>query len=429
MAQNRNSSGGSRKPASPRKASNTGTRKKPAQRKRTTKKKTNQNNSNIYIPAAILAAVLIMVGTLFFVSKFKITPEKAAKAKIKAAQQVDVKNKPEKVIEKKPAEDPEIKRKKLLNDAADKAETITAESFSAAGILDSEKKGYLKTENELKIALSVNNKKKTSFYEAITKAFEYSGFKVSTDKGITAEKDGYTTEILFLPYVSNVTKKWKKAKISVVIDDCGYSVPLAKRLAAIDYPLTFAIIPHLPHVKETAEIARATGKPVFLHQPMQPLSYPKTDPGKGAILVGMPRKLIEVTLKSNMENIGKIDGFNNHMGSAATENRSAMEDTLEYMKRYTNVFLDSHTSRKTVAYDVCKEKGLKCGLNTTYLDNKADEDYISSQLLKCVERAEKSGECIIIGHLRPNTINVLERDLEKLETEGLKILSILDMVK
>jgi len=276
----------------------------------------------------------------------------------------------------------------------------------------------------MKFDLYINDKIRSYFTHSLIRNFHKALFQTDSEGGFSATKDGYTFKILFMPYEKQVEKtppvekKWKKAVISIVIDDCGYSVDLAEKLAAIDFPLTFAIIPYTPHLKETANIARKAGKPIFLHQPMQPLSYPKTDPGKGAILVNMPKKFIEATLKANLENIGNIDGFNNHMGSAATEDRRIMEDVMTYMKPKVNVFLDSHTSRKTVA-----------SLNTTYLDNKNEPEYIKSQLLNCVERAEKNGQCIIIGHLRPQTVAVLAAELPKLEAEGVKIASILDLAK
>lgn len=73
-----------------------------------------------------------------------------------------------------------------------------------------------------------------------------------------------------------------KAKLAVVIDDCGYSMSLAEQLAAIKYPITFAVIPYTPpYGKETAKLARKAGKTVFIHFPMQPKSYLSLIPGKG----------------------------------------------------------------------------------------------------------------------------------------------------
>lgn len=77
---------------------------------------------------------------------------------------------------------------------------------------------------------------------------------------------------------------------------------LAEQLAAIKYPITFAVIPYTPYGKETAKLARKAGKTVFfIHFPMQPKSYPKFDPGKGALLLNMPKTIIAAITKSNFD--------------------------------------------------------------------------------------------------------------------------------
>jgi len=103
------------------------------------------------------------------------------------------------------------------------------------------------------------------------------------------------------PVKKTAVKKNYKAKLAVVIDDCGYSLPLAKELAAVRYPVTFAVLPFTPYGKETARIARKSGKTLFLHFPMQPKSYPKFDPGKGALFLNMPESLIRAVTKANFE--------------------------------------------------------------------------------------------------------------------------------
>jgi polysaccharide deacetylase 2 family uncharacterized protein YibQ len=216
-------------------------------------------------------------------------------------------------------------------------------------------------------------------------------------------------------------------KLAIVIDDCGYSLPLAKRLAAIKYPVTFAIIPHTEFDSETAEIARAAKKTVFLHFPMEPLSYPEFDPGQGTVLTNMPPAIIEAQANNNVKQIGKIDGFNNHTGSAYTENKVKMQQLLGYMKKHTDTFLDSWTSSKSVAYQTCLELGMKCAVNRKFLDNENDEEYIRKKIAEGIEQAKKTGSTIMIGHLRENTVRVLEKYASDIEKAGVRIVPVTEL--
>lgn len=214
------------------------------------------------------------------------------------------------------------------------------------------------------------------------------------------------------------------ARIALLIDDCGMNLNLAERLATMKTPMAFAILPHLLYSRETADAVRKRGKIVFLHFPMEPESFPATDPGPGAVFLNMPETLIQAVTKSNVENLGRIDGANNHTGSALTSDDVKIRQTLTALSEYTNTFVDSNTSPKSVAYQVCKELGMRCGINRKFIDNENDHKYITSKLYEAAELAGKSGGIIIIGHLRPDTVTVLEEAIPRLESLGYRFVSI-----
>ncbi|MGE4266951.1 MAG: divergent polysaccharide deacetylase family protein [Deferribacterales bacterium] len=228
------------------------------------------------------------------------------------------------------------------------------------------------------------------------------------------------------------------AKLAVVIDDCGYSIPLAKQLANIGYPVTFAIIPYTPYGVETAKIAKRSSNTVFIHFPMQPKAYPDFDPGKGALLLNMPDALIGAVTRANFAYFGmQLDGANNHTGSAYTEDAGKMEQALKYMKLYTGRFLDSHTSPASKAYDECRKAGMKCAANSTFLDNEEPglvtkndkENHVHVQLLSAAKKALSNGSSIAIGHLRDGTVSALPDALAEIEKMGVKIVPVTDLMQ
>ncbi|MEF3255287.1 MAG: divergent polysaccharide deacetylase family protein [Deferribacterales bacterium] len=227
-----------------------------------------------------------------------------------------------------------------------------------------------------------------------------------------------------------INKKVYKHKLAIILDDSGQNIDLAKKVFNSPYPITLSVLPYTQYDAETVKLAKSKGKEVFLHLPMEPKSYPDTNPGKGAILLNMPLSVIEATIKSNFERLGDVvDGVNNHMGSSFTENKEKMLEALNVIKKYTNIFVDSHTTADSVAYEVCKNiEGLKCGINKRFIDNSAEQRYIENKLYEAIKFLE-SGDVIIIGHLRTNTVNVLLKKLPELESRGVKIAKISEVVK
>ena len=72
-------------------------------------------------------------------------------------------------------------------------------------------------------------------------------------------------------------------RAAIVIDDMGHDLEAAHKLLALDYPLTFSVLPDLRYTQVTAEEAHRGGREVMLHLPMEPEPDAHVSPGKGAI--------------------------------------------------------------------------------------------------------------------------------------------------
>ena len=211
----------------------------------------------------------------------------------------------------------------------------------------------------------------------------------------------------------------KQVKFAILLDDGGNSAELAKEYAEIKYPVAVAVLPHLEHSSFTAQIAKKAGKTVFLHFPMAPKSYPNTDPGRGAVLPNMPELLIAGV---------SVDGFNNHMGSAITEDAHKMAQVLSASKTYTNRFVDSRTTAQTKAYEECRKAGYKCGENRMFLDNDNSVEAILAKIYEAAEKARDDGSIIAIGHIRPNTLAALKIALPQLEKLNYHLVDIKTLI-
>jgi polysaccharide deacetylase 2 family uncharacterized protein YibQ len=203
-------------------------------------------------------------------------------------------------------------------------------------------------------------------------------------------------------------------RIALVIDDLGQADPaLVRRLCALNIPLTVAVLPFLPHSKESARVAKAKGAEVILHMPMEPLGYPGPgkDPGRGAVLFDQTEADVRKNVARAIADTPHAVGLNNHMGSRITPDRARMAWVLGEVKKSGLYFLDSRTEKDTVALDVARELGVPALARKVFLDDSLDAAEMARQWERAVAMARNDPCVVVIGHIHLETIEFLERTI------------------
>lgn len=196
-------------------------------------------------------------------------------------------------------------------------------------------------------------------------------------------------------------------RVALIIDDIGYDREMARKLAAIDRGITFSVLPHSPHRREIAAYARKKGMEIMLHLPMEPMEYPKVDPGPGALLMSQdPDTLIE-TLKDNLESVPGVVGVNNHMGSRMTSESTKMYQVFTVLKKKNLFFVDSRTAPRSVCGPSAALLQIPYAERDVFLDHSRDRETIRRQVRTLVREAEKKGRAIGIGHPHEETYEIL----------------------
>lgn len=212
--------------------------------------------------------------------------------------------------------------------------------------------------------------------------------------------------------------------LAIVMDDLGQNLEAARRLLAIDLPVTLAILPNTDHAARTATMAHRDGREVIIHLPSEPQGYPDVNPGRNALLVGQNRAKIQQLLQLYLEQVPYAVGGNNHMGSKFTADEPGMDALLEGMKREGLFFLDSRTSGGTVADRVAARRGVPFLARDVFLDNDAEVEAISGQLRKAINLARRNGTAIAICHPYPETLQALEGMQGELRQAGISVVPV-----
>lgn len=217
-------------------------------------------------------------------------------------------------------------------------------------------------------------------------------------------------------------------QMAIVIDDFGYNKEPISAFVAIDRPLTFAILPYHPFSHEAATRGLSSGHQIILHLPMEPLARSE-ESEKLTIRITMSDEEIQTMTQKALENIPGLIGVNNHQGSRATADKRVMKVVLGQLKANNLFFLDSRTNSQSVGAESARQLGVRTGENELFIDNSDDVNAIKEKLHLAQQMAIKHGSVTVIGHARMNTATAVSEMIPELESNGIKLIFVSQIVK
>ncbi len=216
--------------------------------------------------------------------------------------------------------------------------------------------------------------------------------------------------------------------ISIIIDDLGNQLAAGQRAVKLPGALTYAFLPHLPYSPRLAELANSWHKEVMLHLPMEADSGKLLGPG--GLTQIMNEQQVKNEMRRSINAVPHVRGFNNHMGSLLTKNSQRMAWVMQMaMFRDDLYFVDSRTTRDSVALQEAEKRGIRGAKRDVFLDYEKDnEDIVRHQLKALIERARKKGTALAIGHPYRDTLKVLEAWLPTLKKQGVRLVSVSNLI-
>lgn len=212
-------------------------------------------------------------------------------------------------------------------------------------------------------------------------------------------------------------------RVAIIVDDGGYSGPIASKVLALNPSLTIAILPYTPAGQDTARKAAELGFEVMLHVPMEPAKM------TGQLSTKMSREEILEKTRDELAQIPEAVGVNNHIGSVFTADEAAITAFLEGIKDRRLFFIDSRTTAKSKAYETAKRLGIPTAMRDVFLDNESDPNYIIGQFNHLMAVAKERGSAIGVCHFRSATLPVLTQMLPQLERNGIALVHVSKLLK
>ena len=212
------------------------------------------------------------------------------------------------------------------------------------------------------------------------------------------------------------------AIISIIIDDIGYRLEEGRAMIKLSPELTYAVLPNAPHTKQLAALAHQQGKEVMLHLPMQATSNDK--PEQSALSIDMKQTDVVEAMQKAFAKVPQAVGMNNHQGSLLTRHPGHMAWVMAEMKENGRFFIDSRTSKQSIADMIAIENGVPSLSRDVFLDHDINETSIEAQFNRLIKLARRNGHAIGIGHPHPETLAVLQKMLPKLRQLNIQLVPV-----
>lgn len=258
--------------------------------------------------------------------------------------------------------------------------------------------------------------------------------KNNGNKQVLEIKDSHDSQTYFvtLYYTKSQNVAKDKTLLAIVVDDFGIrNNKLLDDFCSLNSNVTFAILPDQKYSKHVMNKAAETGHETMIHIPMEPISYPRDNPGANAIYVHLSKNEIKRRMENYIKQFPLCVGANNHMGSFATTDESVMRSVLQVLKDHNLYFVDSRTSQSSIAYDVAKKMMIPTCENQFFLDTpRITEKTLANKIRQLKYLAKDRERILVITHCATqDRYDFLKEFIKKIEKLDFELVPVSELFK
>jgi hypothetical protein len=214
----------------------------------------------------------------------------------------------------------------------------------------------------------------------------------------------------------------KRPRIAIILTGLGPS-GAATETSINELPgaITLAFDPYTKRLGEWIDRARAAGHEVLLSLPMEPVDYPRQDPGPYTLLTSLsPRENLE-RLDWVLSRVSGYVGLTNMMGSRFTTSQTNLIPVMDELKKRGLMFVDGRASEQSVAGALAQTMGVPRVIADDTLDAEATRDAIDRHLQGLETLAQRNGAALGIGFAYPVTLERVALWAKTLEEKNLAL--------
>lgn len=249
---------------------------------------------------------------------------------------------------------------------------------------------------------------------------------------ILATLTSFNFQFTFNEKTSNAINENIKPKMAIVIDDFGsFDQSGVETLLSCNEKLTCAVIPKVDNTEKNINVFSELGHEIILHMPMAShINLPLSWYGPIFINTTDSPEIVYQKLDECLKQFGKVKGFNIHIGSGVSRNKTLMKVIYNYAKEHNLYFLDSRTIVTNATEDACKETNSIYLGRDVFLEADKNKSYqgVCFRLLEGATKAKEKGYSIVIGHVGAeggeNTVKAILDTIPKIKEMGVEIVPL-----
>lgn len=212
-------------------------------------------------------------------------------------------------------------------------------------------------------------------------------------------------------------------KIAIIIDDVGMDIKRSRAAIDLPAPITLAMLPYAPRVREMAKEGKAKGHTLIIHTPMEAMDS-NVNIGPGGLKSSMSAIEMNAAFAAMLASFDGYEGINNHMGSRLTQDKAAMDRVMETLSRKNLFFLDSKTSPQSVAAHEAASSGVPYAERDVFIDHVETLEFARKALRQAEALALRRGFAIAIGHPKDHTLAALREWIPTLKDKGIELVPV-----
>ena len=211
-----------------------------------------------------------------------------------------------------------------------------------------------------------------------------------------------------------------RPRIALVITELGASTPVLEgAIARLPGAVTFAFQAGLPELQAQVDAARANGHEVLLSVPMEPVGYPRNDPGPGTLLTALSDERNVERLEAAMASATGYVGLTSTTGTKFTASRPSLQAVLFQVQRRGLSWVDAWLVPESQATRLSTTLGLPRAVADVQVDREESPNGIDAQLAELERLAKANGAAVGFAQPYPVTIERIARWAASLKDRGI----------
>ena len=229
----------------------------------------------------------------------------------------------------------------------------------------------------------------------------------------------------WIEYSRNFKHSDRKPRIAIIINNLGLSATYTEQILKMmpkNVTLSFSHIS--PQLKKWVREARQKGYEILIDLPMEPIGFPRNDPGRSTLLTSLNEVENLNRLEYIMVQSGGYVGLLSTHGDKFTLNSELLLPILKSIKTRGLLYVDSRTTSQSLGPELSSNIQLPRAFNNVFIDKTPSRDYITTKLRELERIAVDKKFAVAIAQPLPLSIEIISEWTSELKEKGIALAPI-----